>query len=374
MIETGVFFDNIHSFYDLNLILSGVLIPPATPKTTFVDVPGADGTVDLTEAHGEVKYNDRDGCKFTFSMNPAGNLSEAAWEAKKTEVSNLLNGRKFKITLDKDPDYYYTGRVTVSEYLSDKRHRQIVVTGRVAPWKWKNDVTRVFHNLTGNRGKNLFNLTGAPTLYSSGATCTVQGTGYRVNWKGGRGSFVIVGLVPLRLVVGQTVTLSAKIAPFGKGVGYVRLGYAASNGTPRISKKSISSTGSVTLTVTDDDPNVEYLAVWMYSNYNTDADGMTTADGVDYTDIQLEIGDTATQYSTFSDVVGVARIPLTNDRKPVVPTVVCSAETKLTVDGAEYVVSAGTHKILDFKLNEGESTVDVEGVGAVAFIYQEGAL
>ena len=148
MIETGVFFGNIHSFYDLNLILSGVLIPPATPKTNYVDVPGADGAVDLTEALGEVKYNDRDGCKFTFSMNPADDLSEAAWEAKKTEVSNLLNGRKFNITLDKDPDYYYTGRITVSEYLSNRRHRQIVVTGRLSPWKWKQNKTVVTHNLT----------------------------------------------------------------------------------------------------------------------------------------------------------------------------------------------------------------------------------
>ena len=149
MIETGVFFGNIHSFYDLNLILSGVLIPPATPKTNYVDVPGADGAVDLTEALGEVKYNDREGCKFTFSMNPADDLSEAAWEEKKTEVSNLLNGRKFNnITLDKDPDFYYTGRITVSEYLSNKRKRQIVVTGRLSPWKWKQNKTVVTFNLT----------------------------------------------------------------------------------------------------------------------------------------------------------------------------------------------------------------------------------
>ena len=110
MIEKGVLFGNIHSFYDLNLILSAVDIPPAKPKTSYVDVPGADGDVDLTEAHGEVKYSDRE-ITFTFTMNPAGDLSESAWTEKKTEVSNELNGRSMKITLDKDDEFYWLGKM-----------------------------------------------------------------------------------------------------------------------------------------------------------------------------------------------------------------------------------------------------------------------
>lgn len=138
MIGKGVKFGNIHSYHDLNLILSAVSIPPAIPKTTFVDVPGADGTLDLTEALGEVKYNDRDSAQFVFTMNPADDLSDYAFECKKTEVSNALNGIYFeRIILDKDADYYYTGRCTVNEYLSDKRIRQIVVTARLKPYKHK---------------------------------------------------------------------------------------------------------------------------------------------------------------------------------------------------------------------------------------------
>lgn len=149
MIETGIYFDNIHSFYDLNLILSSVSIPPANPKTIYTDVPGMDGALDQSEVHGEVKYYDREGCKFTFTMNPADDLSEAAFEEKKTEVSNRLNGRVFeRITLDKDPDYYYSGRCTVSEYLSNKRVRKIVVTARLKPWKFKQLETVKEYKLT----------------------------------------------------------------------------------------------------------------------------------------------------------------------------------------------------------------------------------
>lgn len=142
MIETGVYFGDIHSFYDLNLILSSVEIAPASPKTNYVDIPGADGALDLTEAHGEVKYSDRTH-KFTLTMNPADDLSEAAWEAKKTEVSNRLNGRACRITLDKDPDYFWQGRCVVDSYKSNKRLRQFVVAARVRPYKYKQTETVV---------------------------------------------------------------------------------------------------------------------------------------------------------------------------------------------------------------------------------------
>ena len=144
MIETGITFGDIHSFDDLNLILSESDVPPAEPKTSFIDVPGADGSLDMTEAHGEVKYSDRE-CTFTFTMNP---LDSSTWEEKKTEVSNKLNGKVFKLTLDKDEEYYYTGRCVVDDYASDKRIRQIVIKSRVHPYKFKQNVTTVTHELT----------------------------------------------------------------------------------------------------------------------------------------------------------------------------------------------------------------------------------
>lgn len=148
MIETGVLFDNIHSFFDLNLILSAVETTPAIPKTNYVDIPGGDGSIDLTESNGEVKFSDRTHT-FTFTMNPADDLSESAWEAKKTEVSNVLNGRAFrKITLDKDPDYYWRGRCAIDSFKSNKRLRQFVVTAKVRPYKYKLSETVVTFSLS----------------------------------------------------------------------------------------------------------------------------------------------------------------------------------------------------------------------------------
>ncbi len=125
----GMFFDNIHSWYDLNLVLSEVDISPATPKTNFVDIPGGDGSVDLTEALGDVKFKTRD-CTFTFTAFPYEDFEE-----KKRQVSNLLNGRRCKITLDKDPDYYWEGRCSINKYASDRNLRKIIVKATVAPYK-----------------------------------------------------------------------------------------------------------------------------------------------------------------------------------------------------------------------------------------------
>lgn len=133
----GISFGDIHSFDDLRLVLSEKDIPPAIPKTTYIDIPGADDDLDLTEVHGEVKYKSRD-CTFTFTMLPS---DKTDFEEKKTEISNLLNGKEFKITLDADADYYYQGRCTVKDYLQDRNLKQFVISAKVKAYKFKQDVT-----------------------------------------------------------------------------------------------------------------------------------------------------------------------------------------------------------------------------------------
>ena len=173
MISKGISFGDVHSYHDLNLILSACDVTPATPKTSYVDIPGGDGSVDLTEAHGEVKYKDRD-CQFTFTMNPSDDLSEAAFEEKKTEISNLLNGRVFNITLDKDEDYYFKGRCEVSEYLSDRRLRQFVIKAKVSPYKYKQNVTILKYELS-EQGRTV-NITNGRKTVSPSITCSNDNT------------------------------------------------------------------------------------------------------------------------------------------------------------------------------------------------------
>lgn len=170
----GIWFGDYHSYYDFNLILSQVNIPPAEPKITMIDIPGGDGSVDLTEALGDVKYKDRN-CKFTFSVLPTDDFEE-----KKREVSGLLNGLRCKITVDKDPDYYWIGRCSVDEYASDRNLHKIVIKAIVSPYKWKQEVTKVF--VPGGEGVHAVLYNGrkptAPTISTNDNTIISNGKGF----------------------------------------------------------------------------------------------------------------------------------------------------------------------------------------------------
>jgi hypothetical protein len=151
MINKGITINDIHTFYDLNLILSASEIPPAEPKTTYIDIPGADGSLDLTEANGEVKYSDRD-LKFTFTIIPDATTT---FEEQRTEVVNAFNGKMCKVILDRDEDFYYQGRCSVDEYNADKNLHQITLIIKAKPYKYKLNIT-----------KREFVLTQTPTTYT----------------------------------------------------------------------------------------------------------------------------------------------------------------------------------------------------------------
>jgi len=128
----GTDFGGVHSLRDLNLIQQKVVEAPAEPKTNFVNVPGTDGSKDLsTQPAGRVVYKDRK-ITWTFALYPGDN-----WAEKKHQVSNALNGRRCRITFDDDPDYYYNGRLTVKSYALDRTLRQITVEATCAPYMLK---------------------------------------------------------------------------------------------------------------------------------------------------------------------------------------------------------------------------------------------
>lgn len=126
----GVTFGSIHTNTNLNLILQEEEIEPAAPKTNFVDIPGADGSKDLTEALGAgVKFEDG-AATWVFALYPADD-----WATKRKQVSAAINGLRCNIVLDSDPNYVYSGRVSVENYKADKMLRQITVKARMAPYK-----------------------------------------------------------------------------------------------------------------------------------------------------------------------------------------------------------------------------------------------
>lgn len=140
----GIYFGAIHSYHDLNLILAPFTPTPATPKTNFLSVPGRDGHLDLTEANGEVKFNNRE-FMFTFTIAPGDDLT---FDERVSVVANALNGLHCKITLDRDPDFYWLGRCMVNKYMQDKNIGKITVKASVEPYKLRQSVSVTSFALT----------------------------------------------------------------------------------------------------------------------------------------------------------------------------------------------------------------------------------
>ena len=128
----GTLFGAVHSSITLHLIQQNVEVGPAEPKTSLVEIPGGNGSIDLTEALGAgVAYKDRT-IKWTFALYPG-----EPWASKRSEVSNAINGKRLRIVLDDDPTWYYDGRVSVTDHKSDNRLHQITIEATCAPYKRK---------------------------------------------------------------------------------------------------------------------------------------------------------------------------------------------------------------------------------------------
>lgn len=136
-------FNGIDSYDDLGLILTSSNIEAPSPKTNVVEIDGADGSVDYTEAFGDVFYENR---KLSFDFTYAG--SPDSFAEKFSELQNLLHGEKQKIVISDDPDFWYFGRVTIDRWKSSKAIRKITIDCDCEPYKYQNIIRR--YEITSN--------------------------------------------------------------------------------------------------------------------------------------------------------------------------------------------------------------------------------
>jgi hypothetical protein len=139
----GIRFGNLHTYDDLNLILSKKEIGSPAVKTKKIDVDGADGELDLTEFFGEPKYeNVRH--KFEFSTI----IPQTEFITHFSTIKNALHGRKLKITFDDETGDYYLGRLFVSSFTNEKGIGKVTIEADCEPWKYKAAPTVISQTVT----------------------------------------------------------------------------------------------------------------------------------------------------------------------------------------------------------------------------------
>ena len=184
----GIYFDELHSFNDFSLILTSKTIGYPEIKTEYVEIIGADGQLDFTEAFGDIKYNNRT-LTFDFSLIESSN-----WEDAYTKILVNLHGKKKKIIID-DADYYYIGRIKVLDYQSNKKIGKITIEVNAEPYKYKKVKTIVTKLVNGSLTVDYLNSrkTVIPTFTTDAAvTITYNNNIYTIS---GSGSHIIPNII-----------------------------------------------------------------------------------------------------------------------------------------------------------------------------------
>lgn len=128
----GVKFGEKHTYQEWNLILTHTDIDFPSIKKETIDIPGADSELDFTESlAGDVKYKNR---KISFDFVTTSKYK--TWKNLMSEIANYLHGRRFKIILDEDPNFYYYGRAEINQFKSDKSIGKITIECDVEPYKY----------------------------------------------------------------------------------------------------------------------------------------------------------------------------------------------------------------------------------------------
>ena len=138
MYHSIIFYKNDDFTSGLNTYDDWFLIPTSRPvfnppsvKTKYIDIPGADGVIDLTETLRKCPvYNNREGSIEFIVENGHGEW----WEAY-SAIMDYIHGQYVMAVLEDDPEHYYEGRFFFNEWKSDKDWSRITLDYNLKPYK-----------------------------------------------------------------------------------------------------------------------------------------------------------------------------------------------------------------------------------------------
>ena len=132
-----VLFGNLRSYTDLGLFLTDAEIGTPEPKRTVVEVPGRNGSLDLTYAlSGEITYKNRS-IKLTFAMADY----QHRWTILFSQILAQLHGKLMQVQIEPDTSYYWDAFCKVNTVKSDRNLGTIVVELDAYPFKKKTVLT-----------------------------------------------------------------------------------------------------------------------------------------------------------------------------------------------------------------------------------------
>ena len=120
---------------DYGLIVAPYVIPMPETQINFVEIPGRDGALDLSEAFGTVRYADR--------ISPLTLYARAPFDALISTFAADVHGRRMNVIFDRDPTYYFDARVTLEDVERHAGYCELSLKCRAKPYKLEHFETTI---------------------------------------------------------------------------------------------------------------------------------------------------------------------------------------------------------------------------------------
>lgn len=175
------FVDLANTWDDWHLIPSSrlsVVNPPYIAK--FVEIPGMDGALDLsTFLTGTPIFQQRKG-SWSFEVDNGHEY----WIDIRNKIVEALHGKRLKVRLMDDPEYFYEGTFTVGNWESGADHSKITIEYTLDPFKYliygQGTIDQMWDTFDFNVGHDHSHILGpyGITVSGSSKTFTIIGTEY----------------------------------------------------------------------------------------------------------------------------------------------------------------------------------------------------
>lgn len=337
----GITIGKLHTWRDLKLILASKSIGTPAPKLETLDIPGGDGVLDFTEFFGEVKYGNRS-ISYEFSTV----IPPPEFPALFSRVQNAFHGQKLQIVDDDDPDCYYIGRITVSEWKADRTVGKITIDCDCEPYKY-----HMASQTVPLCGKNLLNLDAA-TMTTPEWTKTSTGYSFKRSTSTA-GSFVHWS-IPVRK--GQKYAFSASYSMT------TRLLYVYKN---RLFGDLVGSEKDGNAVIFTAEEN----GIYLFGVYVTSA----AADGT-FSNIMLEEGNAVTAYAAYDKTTRTVEATFHNERKPALPTAYVHGTASVETDSNYMALNDGKNTLDSFVFQKGDNALTFKGNGTAVVEWLERGL
>jgi len=165
-----------------------------------------------------------------------------------------------------------------------------------------------------NPSKNLFDNSATPGMLVGGKlTATTISTGVRTsNTTTTTGTYdaVVYKIGLASEYAGKTITMSCTATPSSTNVPRIIIGLGNADLSTRISKSDASGSGNKTVQWTVvENSSAPYLIAWLYNNASgSSVSGSVGSVTVDYTNLMLEVGSSATAYTPYLGPQGTKEI------------------------------------------------------------------